>query len=281
MVRGRAAQAQQAQPRFAFVIGSDAYEGKPHPTAANDAALVADTLKGAGFDVSGARNLDQDTFRASYREFLERVAAAGPQAMTAIYLSGYGVQYDGENYLLPAGARIAREGDIPLNAIRLSDLTRSLSGMPASARMIVLDLAHEGAPIPRDIELAPGLALVDADPGTLIAFNAAPGTAAPPETGSYGSYAQALATVMHEPGLSFEEIFDRTRLAVLDATKGRASPWAASRIDASLLLFERTADAPPPAVTQAKINELNTRPIRELSAEDAYAAAVRRDTLQA
>ena len=62
---------QGEQARFAFVIGNDLYQDAPLPTAANDAGLIADTLKSAGFDVTGARNLDQDTLRSSYREFLD------------------------------------------------------------------------------------------------------------------------------------------------------------------------------------------------------------------
>ena len=71
--------AQQSESRFAFVIGNDGYEEAPLATSANDAALVADALRTAGFDVTGARNLDLDTFRASYREFLaNNIAILGP-----------------------------------------------------------------------------------------------------------------------------------------------------------------------------------------------------------
>ena len=272
------AQAQQ-EARFAFVIGSDAYDGGTHKTAGNDAALIADTLKAAGFDVSGARNLDADTFRASYREFLERVTAAGPDAAAAIYLSGYGLQFEGENYFVPVGARIARDGDIPINAIRISDITRPLAGLQMKTRIFMFDLAREGAPQPAGLQLAPGLQIVDADPGSLVAFNAAPGVAAPAETGDYGAYAKALAEAMHQPGLTLDEIFDQTRLRVSELTRGRVTPWAASRLDAPFVLFEAAPDAPPPVVAQQKIDELNTRPIRELSVDDAYAAALRRDTL--
>ena len=82
------ARAQVTEARFGFVIGNDGYEGADLKTAANDAGLVAETLRSAGFDVTGARNLDQETLRASYREFLEKVQAAGPGAVAFVYLSG-------------------------------------------------------------------------------------------------------------------------------------------------------------------------------------------------
>ena len=169
-------QAQQAAPvgaqaRFAFVIGADGYDGAELPTAANDAALVADAFKTAGFEVAGARNLDQETFRAAYREFVEKVAAAGPDAVASVYVSGYGVQSDGENYFVPPGAPVQRESDLALNAIRLSDLTRALAGLPARGRVFAFDVAY-APPFARDWPgLAPGLALVEPDAGALIAID--------------------------------------------------------------------------------------------------------------
>ena len=173
------AQAQTAEARFAFVIGNDGYERAPLATAANDAGLVAETLRSSGFDVTGARNLDQETLRASYREFLDKIAAAGPNAVAAVYISGYGLQVEGENYLVPVGARVQRDSDVNLNAVRISDFVRALGGLPAKARIVMLDLAHEG-PFGKDgLPLAPGLELVEAPNGTLVGFNAAPGSWAP------------------------------------------------------------------------------------------------------
>jgi hypothetical protein len=122
-----------AEARFAFVIGNDNYEHATLPTAAFDAGLVAETLRNAGFDITGARNLDQDTLRASYREFIDKLAAAGPDAVGAVYISGYGLQVEGENYLVPVGARVQRDTDVSLNAIRISDLTRALGALPSRA----------------------------------------------------------------------------------------------------------------------------------------------------
>ena len=59
--------APDAQARFAFVIGADGYDGAPLPTAANDAALVADALKAARFDVTGARKVERAPIAPSRR----------------------------------------------------------------------------------------------------------------------------------------------------------------------------------------------------------------------
>src|SRR6478609_9677715 len=88
-------------------------------TAANDAGLVAQTLQAAGFDVIGARDLDGETLRKSFRDFIQKVQGAGPNTVAFVYLAGYGVQLTGENYFVPMDAKIARDTDVPVEGIRL------------------------------------------------------------------------------------------------------------------------------------------------------------------
>mgnify|MGYP002632469276 FL=1 len=130
--------------RFAFVVSMDAYPAQPLATAANDASLISESLGAAGFDVTGIRNVDQDALRSSYRKFLGKVSAAGASGVATIYISGYGVQFDGENYLIPSAAQINRPCDLSLNAVRVSDLINPLAGMPGKIKIFVMDLAYSG-----------------------------------------------------------------------------------------------------------------------------------------
>src|SRR5471030_3321304 len=57
---GADSRAAPSERRIALVIGNANYEAGALPTPANDAGLVAQTLQAAGFDVTGARDLDQD-----------------------------------------------------------------------------------------------------------------------------------------------------------------------------------------------------------------------------
>ncbi|WP_420134026.1 caspase family protein, partial [Rhodopseudomonas sp.] len=100
--------AQQQEKRIALVIGNAAYAKAPLSTAANDGGLIAQTLQAAGFDVSGARDLDGDTLRGAFRDFMKKAEDSGPDTVAAIYLAGYGVQYAGENYFIPVDSRISR-----------------------------------------------------------------------------------------------------------------------------------------------------------------------------
>lgn len=271
--------AQPVEKRVALVIGNAAYPSGALPTTANDAGLIAQTLQAAGFDVTGARDLDQDTLRRTFREFLDKVSASGPDTVAFIYLAGYGVQLEGENYFVPVDAKLAHDTDLPLEALRLSDYMRPLSAVKIKAGIVVLDAAR-ASPFAKSGEaLASGLSLVEPDKNMLIAFNAAPGTVAPAEQGPYGAYAQALAEMIRTGGLSLGEVFERTRLRVNEATKGGEVPWHASKIEAPIVFFDRAAGAPaPPSGDQ--VASIRTRPIRDLGAQDAYVAALERDTLQ-
>ena len=271
--------AQAPERRFALVIGNSEYKAGRLPTAANDAGLIAETLRTAGFDVAGARDLDQDTLRRSIREFLDKVSAAGPQAVTFVYLAGYGLQFEGENYIVPIDASIRRDEDIPIEAIRISDFTRPLAGTPGAVKLFIVDAARQHPFTPAGTPLASGLALVEPDPGMLIAFNAAPGSIAPVESGPYGAFAQALAEMIGTGGLGLDDLFSRLRLRVNEKTNGVAVPWYASKITQPFLFMERTPDAPPPPQVAASM-ELQSRPIREFSGDqEAYVAALERDTL--
>src|SRR6516164_2113747 len=273
------ASAAQAEKRIALVIGNAGYQASALNTPANDAGLIAQTLQAAGFDVAGARDLDQDSLRHAFRDFVEKATSSGPDTVAFIYVSGYGVQLEGENYFVPIDARIPRDADVPSEALRISDYSRPLAALKLKASIVVLDTARANSFAQSGQPLAGGLALVEPEPGLLVAFNSAPGTVAPEGQGPYGPYAQALAEMMRDGGLPLAEVFDRARLRVNDVTKGAEVSWHASKVETSFVFFERAADAPPPAVSSEQIAAVRARPMRELGAQEAYAAALERDTL--
>ena len=262
-----------------MVIGNDEYKSTKLATPANDAGLVANALTAAGFTVTGARNLDQATLRESVREFLGQVAAAGPDAVAVIYLAGFGVQFAGENYYVPVDADLARDVDVPLQAVRISDFAQPLAALPAGVKIVILDAARQSPFAQGGEPLASGLALVDPAPGMAIAFNAAPGTIGPEEPGPYGAYATALTEMIAAGGLSLDDVFARVRLRVSEVTNGGEVPWYASQINTPFLFTERSADAPPPPDV-APVVDLREKPMRSYSrVEDAYAAALALDTI--
>ena len=275
---GSVAAQQPQEKRIALVVGDGAYAKSPLATAANDAGLIAQTLQAAGFDVVGARDLDGDTLRKTFRDFIQKAETSGPGTVAMVYLAGYGVQLAGENYFIPVDSQLSRDVDVPIEGLRIGDYMRQLAALPLKASVVVLDAARQQPFIEGGQPIASGLALVDPDPHMLIAFNAAPGTVAPSEPGPYGAYAQALAEMIRTGGLPLQEVFNRVRLRVNEASKGAQVPWQAEKIDTSFMFFDRAPDAPAPAAPDQVA--ARSRPIRDLGAQDAYAAALERDTMQ-
>src|ERR1700738_2871600 len=273
------AAAQQQEKRIALVVGNGAYAKSPLATEANDAGLIAQTLQAAGFDVVGARDLDGDTLRRSFRDFIQKAEASGPDTVAVGYLAAYGMQWAGENYFIPVDSTISRDTDIPTEGMRINDYVRQLASLPLKAGVVVLDAARQQPFVEGGQPLASGLALVEPDPHMLIAFNAAPGTVAPNEQGNYGIYAQSLAEMIRTGGLSLPEVFNRVRLRVNEASKGAQVPWDAEKIDTQFMFFNRAPDAPAPAPPD-RAAAVRSKPIRDLGVQDAYAAALERDTMQ-
>ena len=102
-----------AEKRVALVLGDSAYQHAPSLTnPANDAALIAKTLKDAGFDVVDSRqNLSAQETRRALREFSDEAADAD---IAVVYFAGHGLELDGVNYLIPGW--VLSEGEIALHA---------------------------------------------------------------------------------------------------------------------------------------------------------------------
>ena len=273
-----AAVAEPSEKRMALVIGNASYQATTLATPINDAALIAQTLQAAGFDVTGARDLDEESLRSAFRDFVDSLSKAGPDTVAVVYFSGYALQLEGENYVVPVDANITHDSDVPRRTVRLSDFTHQMAALQLKASFVILDAARASPFALSEPPLAGGLAWVEPEPNMLVAFNATPGTAAPNARDGYGEYARALAEMIREGGLTPKQLFDRVRLRVNELTKGAQLPWDASKIEAQFVFFERGSAAPPRADAPEQTAWMRTEPMQSLGAADAYMVALLRDT---
>src|SRR6187397_321464 len=280
---------QQQQPRIALVIGNAAYPKGPLQNSLADGGLVAEALTSIGFEIVEGADVNQTDFRRVFRDFLEKVQAAGPGVIAFVYYSGLAIQFEGDNYLIPVDARLERDSDIPIDGVRLFDLLRPLADVQAAAKIVVLDAAR---PLRFQIQgqLARGLGAIESAPGMLVAFSSAPGTVAEDGPGPYGAYATAIAEMVREPGLDLDTLFARIRLRTNEATGGAQTPWEVSQLQHVVMLVPGTPNAPPPGAPQGLLSAPQAamgaphqrrapRPIRDLPPEDAYAVAIEQDDL--
>jgi uncharacterized caspase-like protein len=78
----------------ALVVGNSIYKHAPRlSNPANDAAAIAATLKGAGFDIVDTRsNLPSAEMRRALRDFADQARDAD---IAVVYYAGHGIEIDG------------------------------------------------------------------------------------------------------------------------------------------------------------------------------------------
>jgi uncharacterized caspase-like protein len=235
-----------AESRMALVIGNSAYQAvSALPNPANDAKAVSELLSSAGFQVVPAANLGLADMRIAIREFTSLVSAQGPDTVALIFFAGHGVQVDGDNYLVPVDARIKREADVPIEALRLTDVMNALSAAPARTRIVILDACRNNAFSEINKTSGRGLAIVDAPNGSIVAYSTAPGAEAEDGSGANSPFTAAFTSVAKEPGLPIELAFKRVRLAVNQVTSGRQTPWESSSLTIDFSFFPSGASQHP------------------------------------
>src|SRR6266850_8370764 len=128
-----------AQQRIALVIGNAAYPKGPLQTSLADGGLVAEALTSIGFEIVEGADVNSSDLRKVFRDFLDKVNAAGPDTIAFVYYNGYALQFEGDNYLIPVDAQLERDSEIPIQGIRLFDLLRPLADTPAVEQANALD----------------------------------------------------------------------------------------------------------------------------------------------
>lgn len=218
-----------AAERYALVIGNSFYLTAPLPNPVNDAALMAETLTGLGFQVKLHTDLTRRDMRRAIVDFGQGLEEAPPNSVALIYYAGHGVRIDGENYLIPVDAEISDPLDVKIEGVQASTVLETLNRYEG-LNIVVLDACRNN-PFERGTRSGGGgLARMDAPTGTLVAFSTAPGRVAEDGVGSNSPYTRALARSMQIPGLKLEDVFKRVRIEVLERTDKRQVPWESSSL---------------------------------------------------
>jgi len=218
------------EKRIALVIGNGRYASSPLINPPNDAQLIASTLSSLGFDVISRRNSNQTEMKRAIQEFGVRLEQAGPNAVGLFYYAGHGVQLNGGNFLIPVGANIARDSDVEIEAVSADWVMQQMRYARNRLNIVILDACRNN-PFARSLRSADrGLAKMDAPAGVMIAYSTAPGDVASDGTGSNSPYSEALAKAMRENNQPIEQVFKRTRIAVMAMTSSRQTPWESSSL---------------------------------------------------
>ena len=232
----------QHQRRVALVIGNTRYQHAvrlENPT--NDADLMAVAFKAVGFqNVLVHKDLTQPQILQVLRDFS---ALADNADWAVVYYSGHGIEFGGSNYLIPVEARLRSDRDIDLEAVDMGKVLSSIEGAKR-LRLVILDACRDN-PFASQMRrtmasrsLGRGLARIEPEAGTLIAYAAKHGEVALDGDGKNSPYALALAKRLQQrPALEVRRLFDVVRDDVVAATSRKQQPFSYGSVSGSEEFF--------------------------------------------
>ncbi|MCC2110725.1 MAG: caspase family protein [Hyphomicrobiales bacterium] len=251
-----------AANRYALVIGNAGYAGDllgPLKNPANDAVLMSDSLKRAGFDVELVTDADLRAMKRAVQDFGKKLTAAEADAIGLFYYSGHGFQANGVNYLAPLNADLHDEVDAEFEALSVDWVLSKLEQSHKGVNVVILDACRNTA-LTRGMRGAnEGLALLRATPrGSFISFATAPGSTASDGAGLNSPYTEAIAREILRPGTTIEAVFKNVRRSVVAATNGEQVPWDHSSLTEDVVFLPGDAFAYQTA-TDAGVDQSKVR----------------------
>jgi len=238
-----------AEKRVALVLGNSNYKNAAVlPNPVNDAAAVAATLKGAGFDIVDSRlNLSAADMRRALRDFADQ---ARDSDLAVVYYAGHGIEIDGTNYLIPTDAALQRDTDIYDEAFSLDRVLLTIE--PARQLRLVIVDACRNNPFAETMKrtvstrtVSRGLARIEpTTTNTLVAFAAKAGLTALDGNSKNSPYATALVKHIATPGLDVRRAFGFVRDDVLQATGNRQEPYVYGSLGGADIALVPVASTP-------------------------------------
>ncbi len=251
-----------AADKVALVIGNTDYLANYDlENPVNDAKSVATALEGHGFEVTMGLDLTRKTMFETLQSFRK---AADVAEIAMVYYSGHGMEFDGENYLIPVDAQLSDSRDIPDTTVPLSAVLRQISGA-ARLKMVVLDacrnnpfIANMSSPSGKKYVSQGLTAPAWQGDNTLIAYAAAAGAVTPDGTPGgtspyTASFLEALAGPPRDVGLFMRVVGAGMR----ERTGSSSLPFVYSSIPPEELIINSgnstTVEPVPAEITTAAI----------------------------
>jgi hypothetical protein len=246
-----AQQAPAARAQFALLIGNTKYPDSESPLKEpiNDVRAIAEELRRSGFDVDIGENLTREAMQRALAKFYGKLQ---PGSVGLVYFSGYGVQSARQSYMIPVDAQVWAEADVRRDGFSLDAALAEMNSRGSAVKIAILDASRRNPFERRFRSVSAGLAPVAAPTGTLVMYSAAPSAVVGDSANDRGMFAEELIKQLRTPGLSGEEVFNRTRIAVSRTTRGEQVPWLSSSMTEDYA-FYRGAGSAVAAVSPASL----------------------------
>ncbi len=234
--------------RVALVIGNSSYRNaQPLPNTLNDARDMTLALRKVGFEVVDGLDLD----KRGMDQVVTRFARLARDADAVLfYYAGHGLQFNGENYLVPVEARVEDEVSVQYETTRLNDVITAL-GFAKGVKIMVLDACRNNPFVrqlaskqaTRGFAVGNGLAPIARAQGMVVAYATQANDVAADGAGRNSPFTAALVQEIQTPGLEIASMFRRVQKVVYDATGGKQTPELSLSLLGDFYLNREETDA--------------------------------------
>ena len=233
--------------RVALVIGNAAYQNvAPLANAGRDAEALAAEFDALGFrKVTLLRDLSREQMFAALRAFAKDAETSD---WAVIYFAGHGLEMGGVNWLAPVDAQFKTDRDVRLEAVSIDELSGAIEGV-RGLRLIVLDACRNNPFAPQmrftnsTRSLGTGLARVEPEGGTMVAYAAKAGQVAHDGDDGNSPFMKALLKRLKQPGLEISMLFRFVRDDVMAATGRQQEPFVYGSLPSEPFYFRTAATA--------------------------------------
>ena len=230
--------------RVALVVGNSAYASVPRlSNPSRDADAMADIFRRLGFsEVIEVKDVKKSEMQRALLDFADKSVDAD---WAVIYYAGHGMEIDGTNYMIPVDAILKRDQNVKLESVSLDEMIDAAAAAK-KLRIVILDACRDNpflAKMTRTLatrSIGTGLASVEPQQGTLVAFAAKQGQTAEDGSGANSPFVTAMLQHIGEPGVDVNIFFRKVRDSVLSATANRQEPFVYGSLPGETLSFQPT-----------------------------------------
>lgn len=215
--------------KVALVIGNSAYPDANAPLAqpVNDARALTAALQRDGFDVETVENADKDAMHGAVERLKAKIR---PDSVALLFFAGYGVQVGRESYMIPVDAAIWKASDVRRDGTSIEQVLAEMQERGARAKLAVVDASRRNPYERRFRSYSHGLAPIDAPDNALVLSAAAPGQVIDDGDGENSLMVAELLNNLKSPGVDAATVFNRTRIGVSQASRGKQVPSVSSSL---------------------------------------------------
>jgi len=229
----------EAKERIALVIGNADYTTDKLINPTNDAKDIAKALKSLNFNVTLKINTPQNEMENSIQLFGQRLYN---NSVGLFYYSGHGIQYNGNNFLIPIGAlpNMSTPDHLRYKTVNLGYILSVMKERTNGINIIFLDACRKNPFKNMYRGKHEGLTKVIDAEGVIICYSTSPGKVALDGNEKNSPYTKELLNQLKKPNVPIEIMLKRVRKNVKKSTDNKQTPWYEASIDGDFYFIKNS-----------------------------------------